>query len=67
MGLFMVIALIFGIFTRKTDFEFSIIFSYGFGLVIPFTVGLILLAGAVAALGGLIGVKIRKLRENMKS
>lgn len=63
MLLFMLTALIFAFTTRNINLEFSMIFSYGLGLVILFTGGLILIAGAIAAVGGLIGVKIRKIRE----
>lgn len=63
MLLFMLTALIFAFTTRNINLEFSMIFSYGFGLVILFTMGITLTAGAIAALGGLIGIKIRKIRE----
>jgi len=63
MLLVMFIAFIHGIYVKKLVLDFSAVFSYGFGLVILFTIGISLAAGAVAAFGGVIGIKIRKIRE----
>jgi len=63
MLLVMVVAFFYGIFIRNLVLDFSAVFSYGFVLVILFTVGISLAAGAVAAVGGLIGIKIRRIRE----
>jgi hypothetical protein len=63
MSLLIFIALIFGFSMKKIDIGFTDNLIPGLGRVILFAIALLLLSGAIGALGGVIGAKIKQIRN----